>query len=162
MFLLLAGFLMPVLLVFGLYHLLTWFDILDINRWAFWKRVGMASVIAHVLLASGFFVFSYVDYDTNQSTTFAGLGFDQYLFNRSEFWRLMTIFDTASMLGVLGFAAILDRLNINPGGLVALTIAVTLVIGTVQWYFVGGIAGLLLERFWSGLKSPEDEPEEWF
>ena len=39
----LSGLLMPILLVFGLYHLLTWFNILRINQRAFWKRVGMAS-----------------------------------------------------------------------------------------------------------------------
>jgi hypothetical protein len=39
---------------------------------------------------------------------------------------------------------------------------VTLVVGTLQWFFVGGGVGLLLERFWSGLKSSDDADEEWF
>jgi hypothetical protein len=34
-------------------------------------------------------------------------------------------------------------------------------VGSVQWYFVGGGIGLLLERFWTGLKTGDDEGE-WF
>src|ERR1044072_106946 len=87
MLLMIAGFLMPVLLVFGLYHLLTWFDVMKINRRPFGKRIGLTSAISHILLAAGFFIFSYADYLANLSTTFEGLGFDGYLFYRSEFWR---------------------------------------------------------------------------
>jgi len=162
MFLMLAGFTMPVLLVFGLYHLLTWTDAFRINERIFWKRVGIASAVSHVILTIGFFVFSYIDYRMNQTTTFAGLGFDAYLFNRSEFWRVTTIFDTAPMLVFLGVALVLDKLNLNPGGLVAIAIGITIVVGTVQWYFIGGGIGALVGRFWSGLKAAQDEQEDPF
>jgi len=161
MFLLIAGFLIPVLLVFGLYHLLTWFNVLNINDMVVWKRIGVTSAISHVILASGFFLFSYVDYEMNRSTTLAGIGFDAYLFNRSEFWRLMLIFDTAPMLVLLGVFALLNRAGLNPPMLIAGTIAITLLVGTIQWYFVGGVIGLILERFWSGLKSGDETDEEW-
>src|SRR5215470_9575732 len=98
MFLLFAGIMMPVLLVFGVYHLLTWFNVAGINRRTFWKRVGLASAISHIILVAGFFAFSYFDYSANKDTMFLGLGFDRYLFDRSEFWRLTAIFDTAPML----------------------------------------------------------------
>src|SRR5215469_2035256 len=111
MFLILAGLLMPVFLVFGLYHLLTWFSLFGINDRVYWKRVGIAAAISHIILLVGFFLFSYLDYSSNQTTTFAGLGFDAYLFNRSEFWRLTAIFDTAPMLAFLGIAAILDKMG---------------------------------------------------
>src|SRR3954451_7722328 len=114
MALMIAGFMMPILLVFGLYHLLTWFDVMKINRRPFWKRIGLTSAISHVLLAVGFFVFSYVDYRANLSTTLTGLGFDGYLFYRSEFWSVITIFDTAPMLALLGVFAVLDKLGLNP------------------------------------------------
>jgi hypothetical protein len=162
MFLMLSGFLMPVLLVFGLYHLLTWVDVFSINSRAFWKRVGFASAISHILLTIGFFVFSYIDYRLNQTTTFAGLGFDAYLFNRSEFWRLTAIFDTAPMLALVAVAAALDKVNWNPGGMVPLAIAVIFVVGTLQWYWVGGAVGVLVERFWTGLKTAQQDDEEWF
>jgi hypothetical protein len=162
MFLMLSGLLMPILLVFGLYHLLTWFNILRINRRAFWKRVGIASAISHLILVLGFFIFSYVDYRLNQTTTFVGLGFDAYLFNRSEFWRLIAIFDTASMLALLGVAAALDKLRWNPGGMVPLAMVVTFLVGTLQWYLVGGVIGVLVERFWTGLKTAQQDDEEWF
>jgi hypothetical protein len=162
MFLMFAGFLMPALLVFGLYHLLTWFSLLGINDLPFWKRVGVVSAISHGILVVGFFVFSYIDYGLNQTTTYVGLGFDAYLFNRSEFWRLSAVFDTAPMLALLGLAAALDKLNWNPGGMVALALAVTLLVGTVQWFFVGGAVGVLVERFWTGLRKAQDDNEEWF
>src|SRR6185295_9034566 len=145
MFLLFAGFMMPVLLVFGLYHLLTWFDVFRINECAFRKRIGLTSAVSHIILACGFFVFSYIDYNMNLNTTLVGIGFDGYLFNRSEFWRLMVIFDTAPMLALLGFFAVLDKLAVNPPAPVAISMLVTLIVGTVQWYFVGGVIGLLLE-----------------
>ncbi len=151
---------MPVLLVFGVYHLLTWFNAGGINGRTFWKRVGLASAISHGILAGGFFLFSYLDYSSGRNTIFVGLGFDQYLFDRSEFWRLTTLFDTTAMLALLGVAAILDKLNMNPP-LVAMAVAVTVIVGTVQWFFVGGAVGLLLERFWSGLKTGEDPDEDW-
>jgi hypothetical protein len=161
MFLLAAGFTMPVFLVFGLYHLLTWFNLLNISSRVFWKRIALTSAISHVILAVGFFIVSYVDYTMNLQTALVGLGFDGYLFNRSEFWRVMTIFDTAPMLALLGIFGTLDKLGINPPLLVAGTMAVTLLVGTVQWYFVGGGIGLLLERFWSGLKSNDETDQDW-
>ena len=152
---------MPALLVFGLFHLLTWFSLFGINELPFWKRVGMASAISHGILVAGFFLFSYIDYRMNQNTTFVGLGFDAYLFNRSEFWRLTAIFDTAPMLALLALAAILDRLNWNPGNMVVVAIALTLLIGTVQWFLVGGVAGIVVQRFWSGLKEGQTD-EDFF
>ena len=37
----LMSFLLPPLFVFGVYHLLTWFNVLHINQRVFWKRVGL-------------------------------------------------------------------------------------------------------------------------
>ena len=51
------GLPLPLILVFGLYHLMTWFNILNINSRVYWKRVALVSAIAHVLLSTGFFVF---------------------------------------------------------------------------------------------------------
>jgi hypothetical protein len=45
----------PLLLVFGLYHLFTWFNIFRINERAYWRRVGLTSAISHFLLATGFY-----------------------------------------------------------------------------------------------------------
>ena len=150
----LASFLLPPLFVFGVYHLLTWFNVFRINERVFWKRVAITSAISHILLASGFFVFTYLD--VRDATPF-----DVYLFNRSDFWRLMTIFDTAPMLVIVGLFSGLDRAGVNPPGLIAWTIAITYVVGTLQWFFVGGGVGALLERFFEGLKTPDPEDEDW-
>ena len=149
----LASFLLPPLFVFGIYHLLTWFNVLRISQQVFWKRVAITSAVCHVLLATGFFVFSYVDS--------ADVNFAAYLFNRSDYWRLMTIFDTAPMLVIVGLFSAFDRAGMNPPGLVAMTIAITYIVGTLQWFFVGGAVGAVLERFFEGLKTPEVEDDEW-
>ena len=149
----LASFLLPPLFVFGVYHLLTWFNVFEINGRVFWKRVAITSAISHVLLASGFFAFSYFDAKD--------LNFGVYLFNGSSFWRLITVFDTAPMLVIVLVFSLLDRAGLNPPGLVAMTLVITYVIGTLQWFFVGGALGALLEKFFEGLKTPEPEEEDW-
>jgi len=150
----LASFLLPPLFVFGVYHLLTWFNVLRINESVFWKRVAITSAISHILLASGFFAFLYFDARD-------AVPFDAYLFNRSDFWKLMTIFDTAPTLVIIGLFSALDRAGMNPPGLIAWTIAITYVVGTLQWFLVGGGIGALLERFFEGLKTPDPEDEDW-
>jgi len=149
----LASFLLPPLFVFGVYHLLTWFNVFEINGRVFWKRVAITSAISHVLLATGFFAFSYFDAKD--------LNFGVYLFNGSSFWRLITVFDTAPMLVIVLVFSLLDRAGLNPPGLVAMTLVITYVIGTLQWFFVGGGLGALLEKFFEGLKTPEPEEEDW-
>jgi hypothetical protein len=149
----LVSFLLPPLFVFGVYHLLTWFNVLRIKERVFWKRVAITSALCHVILVAGFFLFSYFDA--------GGRGFGSYLFNESNFWKLIGIFDTVAMLVILALFAALDRAGVNPPGLVAITIAITFVIGTVQWFFVGGGVGALLERFFEGLRTPDPEDQDW-
>jgi hypothetical protein len=149
----LVSFLLPPLFVFGVYHLLTWFNVLHIRERVFWKRVAITSALCHAILVAGFFLFSYFDAGDRS--------FASYLFNESSFWKLIGIFDTVPMLVILALFAALDRAGLNPPGLVAITIAITLVIGTVQWFFVGGGVGALLERFFEGLKTPDPEDQDW-
>ncbi len=139
----LASFLMPPLLVFGVYHLLTWFNTFAIDERTYWRRVALASGISHLLLVTGFLVFSYFDL-------------------QAHVWRLMTIFDTAATFAILGLFSVLDRMGINPPGLVLVTFAVIYVMGTLQWYWLGGGIGALMEKFWAGLKTGDEEEEEWF
>ena len=71
------------------------------------------------------------------------------------------IFDTVPMFVLIAMFYLLDLAGINPPGLLAVTIAITYLAGTLQWFFVGGGIGALLERFFEGLKTPEPEDEEW-
>ena len=153
---------LPPLFVFGLYHLLTWFDVFGINKRSFWKRLAIASAISHLLLVSGFFAFAYFDFRTHFLLEPEGMTFGSYLFNRTEFWRVMTIFDTGPMLAVIGLSSILDRAGINPPGFLVWVVVISYVVGTLQWFFVGGGLGALMERFFEGLKTPEPEEDEWF
>jgi hypothetical protein len=149
----LVSFVLPPLFVFGVYHLLTWFNVLRIKERVFWKRVAITSALCHVILVAGFFLFSYFDAGDRS--------FGSYLFNESNFWKLIGTFDTVPMLVILALFAALDRAGVNPPGLVAITIAITFVIGTVQWFFVGGGIGALLERFFEGLRTPDPEDQDW-
>ena len=157
-----ASLFLPPLFVFGLYHLLTWFNLFNINHRSYWKRVAAASAISHAVLATGYFVFAYIDYDQHQQIATDGAGFAAYLFAGPQFWRLLLIFDTAPMLLVLGVFSLLDRFGLNVPGLLLITMVIIYCVGSVQWYFVGGGLGAGLERFWSSLKTGDDDDESWF
>lgn len=149
----LAALLLPPLFVFGVYHLLTWFNAFSINQRVYWKRVAAASSISHFLLLTGFLVFLYVDAD--------GAPFGPFLFDRSYFWRFMTLFDTAPMLVILAIFSVMARAEINPPGVLLLALGITYIVGTVQWFLIGGGIGALLERLWEGLKTGDEEDEDW-
>ena len=158
----LASCCLPPLLVFGVYHLLTWGNVLGINKRPFWRRVAITSAICHILLASGFFAFSYFDFRTHLRLEPEGTNFGPYLLERSDFWRVITIFDTAPMLAIVGLSSVLNGAGINPPAFFVWIVAITYIVGTLQWFFVGGGIGALLERFFEGLKTPEPEDDEWF
>ena len=162
MFLTAASFLLAPLFVFGVYHLLTWFNVLRVNERVYWKRVAIASAISHFLLLSGYLVFSYFDFQGRLQLEATSVSFGAFLFSRSGFWRVMMIFDTVPTLVLLGIFLMLDRAGINPPGLLIGTFTIAYVAGTLQWFWVGGGIGALLERFWAGLKTGDEEDEEWF
>ena len=162
MFLTAASFLLAPLFVFGVYHLLTWFNVLRVNERVYWKRVATASAISHFVLLSGYLVFSYFDFQGRLQIESASVSFGAFLFSRSGFWRVMTIFDTVPTLVLLAMFFILDRAGINPPGLLFSTFAIAYLAGTLQWFWIGGGIGALLERFWAGLKTGDEEDEEWF
>ncbi len=105
-----------------------------------------------------FFCFSYFDYRLNGNIAGTPQRFDDFLFNRSPFWSLLFVFDTLAMGVLLGVFGALDWLDIRFGMTVPLTTAIVGLVGTLQWYGVGGAIGAGVERLWSGLKGPEDEP----
>ena len=152
--------LLPVLLVFGLYHLFTWFDVFRINSLPYWKRVGVTAAISHFLLVTGFFVFTYFDWQANRVYVLLGMNYSTFVLKHSAFWQLLMVFDTAPGLGVLAAFSLMNRAGISTF-LLPVAMVITYLVGTLQWYFLVGGIGALLERFWSGLKTGE-EGEEWF
>ena len=151
----------PLLLVFGVYHFITWFDLFRAGAWPHWKRVGFAAVIAHFLLVTGFFVFSYLDYQANERFVPAGTNYGAYLFTHSEFRRLVSLFDTGAFVILLVLLTGMEQAGMSGTLLLPMTIGVVYVAGTLQWYFVAGGIGALLSRFWESLKTGDDD-EEWF
>ena len=151
--------LIPLLLVFGLYHLLTWFNVFGINRQPYWKRVGLTAAISHFLLATGFFVFAWFDH-TGVVSRLSGMDYATFLFQHSTFWQMLAVFDTVALLGILAVFSLLSP-AVGGGTLLLVGIGMTYIVGTVQWYFVGGGIGALVQKIWEGLKTGE-EGEEWF
>ncbi len=88
----------PLLLVFGLYHLFTWFNIFRINERAYWRRVGLTAAISHFLLATGFFLFAWFDH-RGIAYLLSRMDYATFVFQHSAFWQMLAIFDTAAMLG---------------------------------------------------------------
>src|ERR1700704_6184446 len=115
------GLPLPLLLVFGLYHLMAWFNIFQFNSRVYWKRVAITSSLAHLILAVGFFVFTYFDYRANRDLAGFGLGYGAHLVDRSQFWPLMTIFDTLPMAILAGLFLLLDWIGLALPGLLPLT-----------------------------------------
>jgi hypothetical protein len=152
--------LIPLLLVFGLYHLLTWFNIFGINDRVYWKRVGMAAAISHFLLATGFFIFTWFDLQSNHTYVALGMNYAKFLFEHSRFWDLIAVFDTVPMLGILAAFSLMNRAGLSQS-LLLVAIAIVYIVGTLQWYYVGGGVGAILQKIWGGLKTGE-EGEEWF
>ena len=152
--------LLPILLVFGLYHLFTWVDLFRINSLVYWKRVGLTAAISHFLLVTGFFVFTYFDLQANRLYVLLGMNYSTFLFKHSEFWQLLMVFDTVPWIGVLAAFSVMGRAGIS-GSLLPVALGIIYVVGTLQWYFLVGGMGVLFQRFWDGLKTGEDG-EEWF
>ncbi len=152
--------LLPLLLVFGLYHLFTWFDVFRINSRVYWKRVALTGAISHFLLVTGFLVFTYFDWQGHRVEVLLGLNYTSFLLKHSQFWQLLMVFDTVPGVGVLAAFSLMARVGTNRF-LLPIAMTIIYVMGTVQWYFVIGGIGALLQRFWEGLKTGE-EGEEWF
>jgi hypothetical protein len=151
--------LIPLLLVFGLYHLFTWFNVFRINSMVYWKRVGLAAAISHFLLATGFFVFAWFDH-TGLAFRLSGMDYATFLFQYSTFWQMLAILDTLAMLAILGIFSLMSPATPSDQ-LLVVAIAMTYLVGTAQWYFLGGGIGAVLQKIWDGLKTGE-EGEEWF
>src|SRR5678815_437279 len=149
----------PLLLVFGLYHLFTWFNVFRINGRVYWKRVGLTCAISHFLLATGFFVFTWFDH-RSAAHMLSGVDYATFLFEHSMFWQMYAIFDTIAMLGTLAVFSLMSPI-VPSTQLLLVVIVMTYVVGTAQWYYGGGAVGAIVEKFWGGLKTGE-EGEEWF
>ena len=83
-----------------------------------------------------------------------------FLFQHSAFWQMLAIFDTAAMLGTLAVFSLMGP-AVGSDRLLLVAMSLTYIVGTFQWYYVGGAVGAILQKVWDGLKTG-DEGEEWF
>jgi len=155
----LALFLLPPLLVFGLYNLSVWFNILGVARHPFWKRVALVSTASHVLFALGVAVLLYVDFRSTAGMFGGSDSFGAFLMNSTDLWQAVLVFDTVAAVSILGLMAVFS----SSGAAIAAPLVLTtvLVVGSVQWYLVGAFVGWLLDRLWSGLKTQDEDGPDW-
>ena len=74
-----------------------------------------------------------------------------FVFQHSAFWQLLAIFDTAAMLGTLAVFSLMGP-AVAPDRLLLVAMGMTYIVGTLQWYYVGGGLG----RFSRSLGRIED------
>ena len=154
---LLALLLLPALLIFSLYHLTLWFSFFAIRKMVFWRRISTVSALSHVLFTIGVFAVLYLDFRTAGNLLAADMAFDSFLLNNGQFWQVLLIFDTLAAVTMVGILAILDYAGIGLGPVLPVTVGIVLLLGTFQWYWIGGILGAMFERIWSGLKTQGDD-----
>jgi hypothetical protein len=111
-------------------------------------------------LATGFFVFTWFDLQGNRIYAALGMTYARFLLEHSSFWQLLGVFDTVAMLAILAAFSIMDSVRVH-GGVLPVALGMTYVVGTLQWYYIGGGVGAVLQKIWDGLKTGEDG-EEWF
>jgi len=104
-------------------------------------------------------VFAWFDH-TGVVSRLSGMDYATFLFQHSTFWQMLAVFDTVALLGILAVFSLLSP-AVGGGTLLLVGIGMTYIVGTVQWYFVGGGIGALVQKIWEGLKTGE-EGEEWF
>lgn len=158
---LLALFLLPPFLIFGLYHLTLWFGLFGMRARAFWRRVALSSALSHVLFTFGVFGVVWADYQSATALFGNDPGFPGFLANSSGILQLMLVFDTLAAVALIGILTMLGSAGLEGATILSLGAGVVLVLGTFQWYWLGGAAGALLERVWSGLKTQEDDGPDW-
>lgn len=149
----------PLLLVFGLYHLFTWFNVFGINNHVYWKRVGLTSAVSHFLLATGFFLFAWYD-QASFAYKLSRIDYATFVFQHSMFWHMLAVLDTLALLGTLVAFSLMSP-AVSSDQMLIVAMGITYIVGTLQWYFIGGGIGAILQKIWDGLKTGE-EGEEWF
>ena len=88
--------------------------------------------------------------------------FQSFLLNNGQFWQGLFVFDTLATITVTGILAILNYAGLEGGLAFPITAGITILLGTFQWYWVGGIMAVILERIWSGLSTQDEDTPDWF
>ena len=109
----------------------------------------------------GVFGVLYLDFRTAAALLAVDLAFDTVLLNNGQFWQGLLVFDTLAAVTMVGILAILDYAGLGTDAILPVTIGIVLLLGTFQWYWVGGIFGVVLERLWFGLKTQDEDGPDW-
>lgn len=153
---------LAILLVSGLYSSMMWLDVWGMRSRRFWKRVAVASGIGHVVLLAVFLLVAYLDFRATENLLPEGVSFSAFLFNDPDFWRVFLIFDTLAAIAVVGVLGALDALGWQAGAILGISVCLALLVGTAQWWAIGGLLGKGIDHLIGGLRTPDDEMPDWF
>ena len=159
---LLAVILLPPVLVFSLYHLGLWLGVPGMRRQVFWRRVAVASALAHVLLATAFFLFVWLDYRASASISNTPASLADHLFGSGDFLAVLWLMDPLPTVLLAGILGAMDWAGGGRRLILPVAIATVLAAGTLQWYWVGGGLAAAFERIWAALRTPGDDLPDWF
>jgi hypothetical protein len=154
-----ALILLPVLLVFGLYHLNVWLSVPGIRDRPFWGQVAAASGEGHVLILVGIVALAGLDYRTQLDLAGPGSSFGVYLLTGTDFSAVMWLLDPLPM-AIL--AVLVSLIPIAAGVIWAVTLPTLLLAGTLQWMAVGGVLAWAFGRLWGSLRTEGDDLPDWF
>jgi hypothetical protein len=135
---------LPALLVFSLCHLGVWALPGRFRGRPFWRRVALASALAHLILIAGLAVVAYR----------AGI-------DRGDLFAILWVWDTvasAVLWAVFGLAGA----RLGETTLLPVAALIHLGAGTLQWYWIGAGLAAAFERLWESLRTPGDELPDWF
>lgn len=151
-----ALILLPVLLVFGLYHMNVWLGAPGFRGRPFWLQVAVASGEAHLLIVLGLLVLAWLDYRSQISVSGPIPTFGVYLLTGTDFPAAMWVLDPLAM------AILLVLIPMIAGIALAATLTTLFLAGTLQWMALGGIVAWGFERIWGSLRTEGDDLPDWF
>lgn len=151
--------LLPVLLVFGLYHLNVWLNFAGVRAWPFWRQVAAASGEGHILILLGIVALAGLDYRTQLAVSGPGSPFGVYLLTGTDFPAVMWLLDPLPMAILFVMIPLIPAIA---GVVLGVTLSTLLLAGTLQWMAVGGVLAWTFGRIWGSLRTEGDDLPDWF
>jgi hypothetical protein len=150
--------LLPLLLVFAVYHLGVWLRFPGMGGLLFWPRVALAAALTHVLLVAGLVLAVAADYRMTLAYPGAAASLEAYVMANNDLHGVVWFLDPVASLLLAGMWGRVPGV----GHSVLAGVLVILIVGTFQWYVLGALGSAALERIASALRTGGDDLPDWF